>query len=213
MEKKTPFKELSTSQKIRYIYDYYKIHILIVVAVIALLISLVYSFSHHKENLMNVLMINFEGDSTKADEVLNDFMLKEDYNTNSYSITTNTAISVDVNSMEYMQELYSLNGLMASSTYSGFFSDEETFMYYANQGYFINLEDIMSEELIEKYKDYIIYGKDFDTNDSYPCGIRINTQNCNMLKENEFYKECIFGFITGDTDKTLCKDFIEYVLD
>lgn len=212
MEKKTPFKELSTSQKVDYIMDYYKIHIIVAIIIIIAVVSIVRDITSKKDTVINCLMINFVGDETSLDESFDEFLEKNNYNPDKDEVSTNTALSLDVSDQTSFQQMFTLNSLMASSTYSGFFSDSKTFNHYAEQSYFIELEKVVSEELMNKYKDYIIYGVDTSTGKKYPCGVKLTKDNCKWLKSNDLYDECYMGFCFSDESKESISQFAEFIL-
>ena len=66
MEKKTDFKALSGKAKVQYIWDYYRLRILVIVLVAAFVIYLIYHYATYRDPLLNVIMINVN-DSMSAD--------------------------------------------------------------------------------------------------------------------------------------------------
>jgi hypothetical protein len=60
MEQKTPFKELTFSQKIQYIWDYYKIPIFLVIIGIIAVTTFIHGRLAQKNTVLSVLCVNVE---------------------------------------------------------------------------------------------------------------------------------------------------------
>ena len=60
---------------------------------------------------------------------------------------------------------------------------EDLFEYYAGAGAFQDWKGILSEADYEKYKDYLMTGKDNDTGTEYTCGLRI--EDSKLIKDSQ----------------------------
>ena len=67
MEKKVNLKEMSTKQRIGYIWDYYKWHIIGAVIAVSVTASILHHFITYREPLLNVIMINGGNNAVSAD--------------------------------------------------------------------------------------------------------------------------------------------------
>ena len=81
MEQKTPFKELTFSQKIQYIWDYYKIPIFLVIIGIIAVTTFICGRLAQKNTVLSVLCVNAENSTTEDNgaDIFNDFLTDNGY--------------------------------------------------------------------------------------------------------------------------------------
>ena len=81
MEQKTPFKELTFSQKIQYIWDYYKIPIFLVIIGIIAVTTFIHGRLAQKNTVLSVLCVNAENSTTEDNgaDIFNDFLTDNGY--------------------------------------------------------------------------------------------------------------------------------------
>ena len=59
-----PFRELTTSQKISYLWDYWKMPVIIIACVVVVVVSLAYTMLTSKEPLLSVTMVDVGNDTS-----------------------------------------------------------------------------------------------------------------------------------------------------
>lgn len=142
MEQKTPFKELTFSQKIQYIWDYYKLPIFLVIIGIIAVTTFIRGRLAQKNTILNVLCVNVENSTTEDNsaDIFNDFLTDNGYDLSKDEIALNKNIYVDVdkNGLDY-QNMAALTAYFASNEYDICFMDDKTFDYYAKN---VCFEDI-----------------------------------------------------------------------
>lgn len=91
MEQKTPFKELTFSQKIQYIWDYYKIPIFLVIIGIIAVTSFIHGRLAQKNTVLSVLCVNVENSTTEDNgaDIFNDFLTDNGYDLSEDEIVLN----------------------------------------------------------------------------------------------------------------------------
>ena len=193
MEKITPFREMTSKQKVTYIIDYYKWHIIITLVVLSVLGSIIHMFLTKKENITEIMFINYISETNEEPDCFDDFLTEYDYDPAEQDVPVNTAFVFDVNSTGSYQQMNVLNALLISDTYSGFFSDRETFMHYANQGMFQDMSPYISDEILKKYEEDLIYLIDEETNLEYLAGIHLTSENSNWINTYHAYEDCYFS--------------------
>lgn len=101
MEQKTPFKELTFSQKIQYIWDYYKIPIFLVIIGIIAVTSFIHGRLAQKNTVLSVLCVNVENSTTEDNgaDIFNDFLTDNGYDLSEDEIVLNKNIRVNVDKM------------------------------------------------------------------------------------------------------------------
>ena len=177
MEQKTPFKELTFSQKIQYIWDYYKIPIFLVIIGIIAVTTFICGRLAQKNTVLSVLCVNAENSTTEDNgaDIFNDFLTDNGYDLSKDEIALNKNICVDVDKsgLDY-QNMAVLTAYFASNEYDICFMDDKTFDYYAKNVCFEDISKYLDKAVLEKYKDRLAYvtidGKE------YPCGIRLSAR-------------------------------------
>lgn len=212
MEKKTDFKALSGKAKAGYIWDYYKWPILVAVAVAALVIYFIHHYATYREPILNVIMINCN-DSISADASgFDEFLTDHGYDPKNQpvSLTSSLHFSDSEYSMSYNDQQV-LTMLIAAGGQDLFFGTGDVFLEYANQGALIDLSAVLSEELLEKYKDHLIYSTDGGEASSYPCAIELTDNE--WVKKNNYYDTCYFGIFYQSEHSDAALQFAEFLLD
>ena len=93
-----------------------------------------------------------------------------------------------------------------------FFSDYDFFYSLGEFDYLADIRDYLSDEVLENYKEDLIYVKSAETGKEYPIGIALK-QNA-WVKETGWYKDsCVVGLAEGLKDSDLAVKFIEKVLE
>lgn len=198
------FKKLTFKDKIDYLWDYYKIPIIGVITLVALIIYIFYLvFRHVPEEVLNVTLIN--SSLTSEDEISldDDFLRMEGYDLEDYKISMDGHITIDNNMSGNAREFVA--AMILAEEIDVLVWDEEAYEYVNSLGAITNLEDYMTVNYIEKYSEYAIYENEI------LIGFRFNeTKNISKeLKMGEIY----VGIINTATRKDEGVRFIEYLLD
>lgn len=215
MEKKTDFKALSRKAKVQYIWDYYKWHILVAICVLALLIYTIVHFITYKESVLNVIMVdcynNLENDTAGFD----DFFQKEGFDSGKEQVTVTTSLTTMMDDID-ATDLSDYDSLTLRLTAGGedlILSKEDVYMQYAAQGCMTDLTELLPQDLLEQYKDQLIYVTDSETGASYPCGVCLTKDNAWLSQYDYYEDECYFGILTKAEHADTALAFLEYVLE
>lgn len=207
------FKELTTKEKIEYIWDYYHLHILGALFGALLLSMFIYSWVTEKEATLSVVMINTPEGST-ADEYDNvkgfDAFLEECgyevYDGAIEMIAGYTIADEDANA----EIKRSVEAYLGAGIPHVFFGTGEVYMDYVDMGTFADLSELLSKELLEKYADQLIYSDNNGEVEPYPCAIYL--ENNTWVTENGYYDDCYFGILEQAPSMEVATDFAEYIL-
>lgn len=215
MENVKPFKEMSLTEKKNHIVDYYKWHIIIAAVLIFFVGSILHDILSKKDDLLSVLFINYPTESTEenCEEYFEEFVHQIGGNTDKEQIAVDTSLALNVNSDASFQQIYILNTLIVSGTYTGFFSDEDTFMYNAKQDTFQSLSEYLSDDVLEAYGDAVIYTTSEEFHETYPCGIHLTRDNNEWLAQNSNYDSCYFGLCFSEADEALVQQFTKFLIE
>jgi hypothetical protein len=204
---------MTGKERVTYIYDYYKFPILVVIAVLIAAGSLIHHYATYRAPVMNLVMVNSDVTETAPiTQSFDDFLLENGFDPDKKSVGINASLYLDLNDNSTYQSQETLQMLIATHSYSGFFSDSEVFDAYAADTVFIDLEEYLSEETLEKYADDLLYATDPDSGRAYICGIHLTPENNAWLSSTGAYETCSFGVLFSDCDDTLIRNFLDYIL-
>lgn len=209
MEVKTPFKELSFKQKLQYIYDYYKFHIIITLVILGCSYSLIHHLVTYREPDLNIIMINSyfdNGDTRQTTEYFEDTL---DQLIDNGRVALNTSINLNTSSMEgdAMTALTSLDMLAAAGAEDLYFVTEDTFEFLAQRNYFPDLSEIFTDEELEELGDaiYTITQED----GQHQVGIRISNDNAFLKTCNNYpHGDCVVGVSYNRNHIDVTKSFL-----
>lgn len=214
MEKKTDFKALSAKAKIQYIWDYYRLHILATVIVVATIVSLIHHFVTYREPLLNVIMINTTGGEATTADGFDEFLDAYQYDKKEtpVSVFGSLYFSDDAAAAAASYQDYEvLATMIAAGGQDLFFGTGDVFLTYAEQGAFVDLSKVLSAETYDKYKDNMIYSTDDGESEPYPCAVELTDNN--WLKKNGYYDgSCYFGIFFRSENTEATTQFAEFLL-
>lgn len=214
MKEKKVFQSLSAKAKLQYIWDYYKFPILGTAAAVGIVIFLLHHFLTYRDPLLNVIMINCNAPYGATEDGFYGFMEKYGYSSdkNNYiSLTATMQFRDGADYTESYNDHYLLTTKVAAGNQDLFFGTGEVFLRYAEDGALVDLSTVLSEELLEKYKDNLIYSTDCGEAAPYPCAIEIKENE--WLKKNNYYDTCYFGIFYDNQDIETCRQFAEFLLE
>ena len=183
MEKKTDFKALSKKQKVGYIWDYYRWHILIAIVVIAFAGSLIHHYATYKESVLDIIMINCNYAYTNDTPGLEEYCDMIDINPEKETVAVDVSLTFS-EADTYSTNYYSDQSLTLKLSVGGgdiLFCNENVFMEYATAHSFTDLSTVLTEEELAEWSDSLIYVTDEETNYEYPCGIVLPEKNWSTI--------------------------------
>ncbi len=152
--KTAPFKK-----KVEYFWDYYKIHTIVVIAVLLIVGSLAQTYLTKKETVLYAAMVSGYASEDIIADLETEFMELIDADTKQYEAFISTSIYLDYETEDtnHMYGLQALVTLVASSEIDVFVSEELSFVTLAYSEMFMNLEEYLTEEELEQYEGKILY--------------------------------------------------------
>lgn len=212
MEKKTDFKALSSKAKVQYIWDYYKWPILAVIVAVIFVIYLIYHYVTYRDPLLNVIMINCNDSISADDSGFDEFLTKYGYDPDDFPVSLSSSLQFSDGeySLSY-NDSQALTLMIAAGGQDLFFGTGDVYLDYADQGALIDLSTVLSEDLLERYKDSLIYSTDDGQVDAYPCAIEL-TDNA-WVKKYNYYDTCYFGIFYQNENLDAAVQFAEFLLN
>lgn len=205
-------KDMSFRDKLWYIWEYYKFHILAVligIGVLWVIGTSIYRSTFSSE--LYCIYIN-----NRSDQELNTDILTVDFHdymgfTDKQQINTESSfISYGNDSSEYSYaSMAKISALVASKELDVMISDEENFEHYASLSAFSDLETLLPADVLELVKDRLYYAAD-EAGNSYAYGILLD-DTAFASKSNLAIEPCIMGLISNSTKTDNCIALIRYI--
>lgn len=159
-ERKAVLENSTIKQKISYIWDYYKWHILIPLIVVIALISYIVNIVTRPDIILNGVMLNVYNMESQASpaELLEDFYKEQEIDSKEEEINLNSNLyySVDNLSTNY-QTMQVLMAWLSADQLDFVTGDATSLNDLAYKDYFTDLRDYLSDEQLEKYEPYFLY--------------------------------------------------------
>jgi hypothetical protein len=162
-------KELSFRDKLVFVWDYYKIPLLVALVVFFLIGSFIYEQSTSKEAVLQGIFINSSSASEYTPEhILEDFLKTQEVDTNKYYADCRTNIYYEAANRKENQDNSSLVlsnkdalQLIVSQSGAGMLDyivgPHDGMLELAYKGYFVDLSEVLSPEQYKKFQPYFLY--------------------------------------------------------
>lgn len=192
---KKPLREilapLSTKDKMKYIWDYYRYHFIIGIIVIAVLSYIIYDATSKKEDVLNIVITNeliFPDAVQQFEEKVNKALLSEDEQDDSRVFIQTLQSSGNDANMQVGIDLQKLTAQMAAGMIDFYIIDEEVFQQMNEEKQVHSFLEMSGLKELTFTDEEVIYSK-HDTNDVV--GIKVSAIN-------------LFDEILPESDKILC---------
>lgn len=234
LSEKEKLKTLHGKQKLQYIWDYYKLPLIIIGIFLYIILYIIYIQVHHKDTILSIALVNVNAGEELTKDLSTRFLESQDINTkkNEVYLYSNLYLTNDETSSyhEYtyasrMKILAAINGKQMDIV----LMDKEAFDAFSQNGYLYNLEDLLSKKdakLYEKLKPYLITNTSilednsidllFDESISY----RAETENFSMgidlskspIIQNAKFQDIVYlGVISNSPRQNEVISYLEYL--
>lgn len=156
------FKTGTPKEKAEYIWDYYKIPIIVILVLIYLIINIVHSQLTAKDYVLQGLFLNTLTEAEAVQELEDGFLEaypidqdKEDVflDTSIYYLPDSDQASLDTS----YQAIQVLSVRVAAGEIDSMAAETEILTDFAYDGYFSDLSEVLSDEQYRKYEPYFLY--------------------------------------------------------
>lgn len=161
-QQKKSLSTMTTGEKLAYFWDYYKVHVLVAAVVLALTAIFIYQYATNKDYAFYASLVNAEltdANYELADVWIGEFQEYAQIDPDEYQTAIDTSVSLsDDNTSQYsISNQEKMLAMMQVGAVSTIVAETETFEKYAQFGYFYDLESLLSEEELAKYRPYFYY--------------------------------------------------------
>lgn len=202
------------SKKLEYYWDYYKIHVIVVVFLACMFGSILHTIFTQKETVLSIAYIN--AFPNVDDEIfIEDFEHYLELNLKKQQVILDSTYYIDDASTSPYAATYSQK--FSTNAMAGkldvVLADVINFDFYGNQGFFQDLSSVLPLELTEKYSDnfYYVDLPNDDSDHKVPIGIKID--GFKKICETSSYPntEAYFGFVTGSKQTSFGVSYLKYL--
>lgn len=159
-EERGTLKNASFKEKWNYFWDYYKTRTIVIAMFAFLVIVYVHSVLTAKEEAIFISLLNsVPGNAEAIYNLEEDFASYADIDTKEYEVVLDTSISLSTSGMgqAVSDAVQRLTAYIASGKIDVIVGGSDMFVTEANQGIFVDLRTVLSEEQIAAYEPYFYY--------------------------------------------------------
>ena len=213
-EQRKKLKDLSFSDKIKYIWSYYWIPIVGVIFAVSLISSIVKN-NYDTVCFVAVLdgkMTGYENDTDILTTGLTDYLGidgKKEQVDFSYTFSLKE-VAMDEEAFVSANKLYTY---ASTGSLDGYLSEREYIDYFCTDKdiFFCDLRDIFSDDELEQLDDYIVYFTN-TAGETYP--IAVDISEAPVIKDSDLnMKDPCYGVVSSSKYQTNAADFIRYVFN
>ena len=206
-------KELHGTDKVWYLVQYYGLQTVVALAVIGILAFLIIHYVTQKDTALEIMAVNAmqSADNPAGNSgYYNDFLKENglDPDKSEVLVSSNLGASANENDGASAESIQMIQSLFMTQSVDVFFADCDFFYSLGEFDYLADIREYLPEELLEKYKDDLVYVKSIETGKKYPIGIKLEKNA--WVKETGWYPDtCVVGLADGLKNKDLAVKFIE----
>lgn len=194
-QQKKAFATMTPKEKLAYFWDYYKIHTIAVIAVIAFVIAFVNSYRSSKTTAFYAVLLNADtyGDNAAAASAWNEeFMEYAGIDPEAYQVNIDTSVSLSAGGGDQYEvaNRQKMMAMMHAGDIHAIVADTETFEGYARLEYFYDLNAAFSEEELSPYADLLYYTD----------GAAFDAETGDTLEEMEAAQEAVYSMVIDHSD-------------
>ena len=207
------FRLPDNKSRITFIWDYYKIPIIVFLSVLLLSVIFLISNIGRKDASMYVILLNNDSSLRECDSTIFDETLKKtDLDLKGKSVDVNDKLSVgqEGNEAEDIETMQILTALFTISDLDLYVADKQYFDYFLEDGGYADLSLLIDQNLLERYKDDLYYWEN-QYGQKTLCGIILH--NDSMLhKAGYYHNDVIMGVVANANNLQAAVEFIRQML-
>lgn len=206
-------KELHGKDKIWYLVHYYGLQTIVALAIIGIISFLIIHYVTQKDTALEIMAVNAmqAEDNPAGNSGYYNGFLKEnglDPDKSEVLVSSNLGASANENDGASAESIQMIQSRFMTQSVDVFFADYDFFYSLGEFDYLADIREYLPEELLEKYKDDLVYVKSTETGKKYPIGIKLEKNA--WVKETDWYPDtCVVGLADGLKNKDLAVKFIE----
>ncbi|MCD8365014.1 MAG: hypothetical protein LUC83_04230 [Clostridiales bacterium] len=203
---KEVYHSLSGKKKIQYIFEYYKVVVILIVIGIGILIYAVFKILHpDPEPVLGVALVEAATPTEDEEDVFDQFLTENGYN------PEEDFISIEVMDYAAYTSPILITRMMAQ-TVDLLAADQDTVESLVEGGRLMELEDLLPESLLEEYSDNLYCEEDSQTGETHVYAVLLPEDNA--LTENGYYEDAVYiGIAYSAEHVEAAEAMMEYLLN
>ncbi len=185
-------KNAPLGKKIQWFFNYYTIHVVGVLVVLAIVISLIYTYATKKDTALHGLFINGYTDTSEENAFNQLYIEQEEINLNDESVIFETSLIMDASSpSDSMTAQQKLVTLIAAAELDVVVTDFTTYNDIVYDNSYMDLREILSSEQLTAWEPYLYYvdNATMKAVDEAMDGVEIDEERLAQLMEPVPYEE------------------------
>ena len=212
------FREIpGAKDKAVYIWDYYKLHLAIILGSIIVLAFGIYYFTHNKsENWIYVMFTNTFEDVGNGSDFWEEFRSYSGYDINQKNIEfNNSAYFIYPDNAVGNSYYEAFVTYTEGGTLDAVVMDPEHIQSLGESGRLLDLEGEAAAELFSEYKDRFIYSTPYDTEYSTsPVPVAIDISDSRLITEYSLYEDgCALGIGANSSHLDAVLKFLDFLYE
>ena len=186
---------------------------IVALAIIGIISFLIIHYVTQKDTALEIMAVNaMQAEDNPAGDsgYYNDFLKENglDPDKSEVLVSSNLGASANENDGASAESIQMIQSRFMTQSVDVFFADYDFFYSLGEFDYLADIREYLPEELLEKYKDDLVYVKSIETGKKYPIGIKLEKNA--WVKETGWYPDtCVVGLAEGLKNKDLAVKFIE----
>ena len=186
---------------------------IVALAIIGIISFLIIHYVTQKDTALEIMAVNAmqSADNPAGDSgYYNDFLKENglDPDKREVLVSSNLGASANENNGASAESIQMIQSRFMTQSVDVFFADYDFFYSLGEFDYLADIREYLPEELLEKYKDDLVYVKSTETGKKYPIGRKLEKNA--WVKETGWYPDtCVVGLAEGLKNKDLAVKFIE----
>lgn len=211
------FKSLTKKQKIGYIWDFYKIHIAIVIAVLGIISSYAIRWYNHVDTNVYCLVFNDPENEDLKQHIMSTYSEYINNDKMTASVDIGYIFSYDQEEkMNWPNNSSSVKyaALQASGDADTIITDYDSMLWTIKQDFITPVKDILPEDLYHQLEPYFVYMEPKDTTDKSKTKIvyGLDITNSKIYKGHSYnYDKAILCFPNVSKDPDAAIRFAKYM--
>ena len=206
--------KLSWGQRVGYVWDYYKPLLAAILGIIMVISIGVTIYRNLQLNqLLQVYFVNCNALEVDGEQIAAEFgeYIGGIGDHDVISIDTSIYVSENDNSQYGVANQMKLVTMAAAKAMDLMLVDEEEYLKLAEQGYFADLSDYLSEDQLEEWSDLLVEGPETEDG-TIPISALDLTEAPLITEKNVYAGNKVYGAVMANAVHTdLCDDFFSYL--
>lgn len=158
-EQRQKTKDMSTKGKFEYFWYYYKVHAIVTVIAVIFVAALIRQYVTSKDYAFYAALINANTAYIENNQWSDEFAEYAEIDTEQYLVYIDPTFTIsDRDSSQYSaSNTEKLIAMLRSGDIDILVADTEIFENYAQNEFFMNLETVLPEDVLEKYQNNLYY--------------------------------------------------------